>query len=96
MKGEFYLGAICRVDKGEIPLRIGQPFRAERIADARAIGADMLAAQGVAYGYLCRVHDGKVMVLSSLRSDGMWSPVLIWQGCTPQEDSSRFGWRSVR
>ena len=106
MRGEFYVGFYPTEGwkPGDIPLRIGEPFMADSVADARRKGCDALseAVKGhsdFAVGILCHVEKDSITTCGVLTADGLWSKYTsVSDGgrpLHPNVSDDRWEWRRI-
>lgn len=99
MKGVFYTGAYTPVHPfapSRIPLRIGEPFVADNIRDAREKAVGRITENGFRYGILCKVAKDDVTLLCTVRDDNKWIPCIACKNKSVFEDDSEFkGWKRI-
>lgn len=99
MKGVFYAGAYTPIHPftpSRIPLRVGEPFVAFNIKDAREKAVENITKAGFRYGILCKVAKDDVTLLCTVRDDGKWVPYVACKNKSVFEDDSEFeGWKRI-
>lgn len=65
-----------------VPYRIGEPFTADTIAEARWKAVDVLRASPYEFGFLCIVYKDSVESRGTISARGFYSPCLVKDGFT--------------